>query len=78
MDRSWMHGSVPLSIGPFNALTLTQGIRLAACLMAYDPYPSEAPAYCEPVACHEREHRVEWSDGESNPDLLNAIQPSSR
>jgi hypothetical protein len=22
--------------------------------------------------------RVEWSDGESNPDLLNAIQPSSR
>jgi len=22
--------------------------------------------------------RVEWSHGESNPDLLNAIQPSSR
>lgn len=21
---------------------------------------------------------IEWSDGESNPDLLNAIQPSSR
>ena len=30
------------------------------------------------MACHERAQRVEWSDGESNPDLLNAIQPSSR
>ncbi len=29
-------------------------------------------------ACHERAPRVEWSHGESNPDLLNAIQPSSR
>ncbi len=28
--------------------------------------------------CHERAQRVEWSHGESNPDLLNAIQPSSR
>ena len=33
------------------------------------------------MARHERGgrgDRVEWSDGESNPDLLNAIQPSSR
>jgi hypothetical protein len=25
-----------------------------------------------------RESLAKWSDGESNPDLLNAIQPSSR